>query len=114
MVGLNQDPDEAARARWAVGQDTGDMTTMKCNGYSPRCYEESNQGGTLSRASSRWLHLNNGPWDTMAMEGIMSGKQAKGGAEGQKYQPEKKSVEDEASGVTEEKEPSYQTEGTSF
>ena len=50
----------------------------------------------------------------MAMEGIMSGKQAKGGAEGQKYQPEKKSVEDEASGVTEEKEPSYQTEGTSF
>ena len=61
MVGLNQDPDEAARARWAVGQDTGDMTTMKCNGDSPRCYEESNQGGTLSRASSRWLHLNNGP-----------------------------------------------------
>ena len=53
MVGLNQDPDEAARARWAVEQDTGDMTTMKCNGYSPRCYEESNQGGTLSRASSR-------------------------------------------------------------
>ena len=32
MVGLNQDPDKAARARWDVAQDTADMTTMKCNG----------------------------------------------------------------------------------
>ena len=41
----------------------------------------------------------------MAMEGIMSGKQAKGGAEGQKYQPENKSIEDEARW-------SYRREGT--
>ena len=67
-MGLNQDPVEAARVRWAVGQDTGDMTTMKCNGDSHRCFEESNQGGTLSRASSRGLHPSNGPWDTMPME----------------------------------------------
>lgn len=39
------------------------------------------------------------------MEGIMSGKQAKGGAEGQKYQPENKSIEDEARW-------SYRREGT--
>ena len=32
----------------------------------------------------------------MAMEGIMNGQQAKGGAEGQKYQQENKSIEDEA------------------
>ena len=95
MVGLNQDPDKAARARWDVAQDTADMTTMKSNGDSQRCYEESNKGGIL-RASRRWLHPNNRPWDTMAMEGIMNGQQAKGGAEGQKYQQENKSIEDEA------------------
>ena len=52
MVGLNQDPDKAARARWDVAQDTADMTTMKSNGDSQRCYEESNKGGIL-RASRR-------------------------------------------------------------
>lgn len=74
------------------------MATLKCNGDLQKCYEESNQGITLRRTGSRWLHPNNAFRDPFLhdMEGMMGGQQAKERPEEQKYQAESKSKGNEA------------------